>query len=478
MIPYLSRDYLPFQISSQALCLSRICTELKQNRIMFEILNPNENSISKYSKAASLIIRLTDIISKNEKIAIDYLNGARDDSYLEGVLQKIAFNLPSLGATENIFYIQPCFKDNLYTYLCILKEIKKKYHNNIICCGTYFSIERVKKLRQYSFIDYIIDGNLFNSISRVLRGLGPRRNKSTTKINARIIMGRQETQDLNNEPMPNSLLLFRRPKIVPIDYATGCPFNCFFCDYKHFVPTFQLKNTSTLMKEIRFYRNKGIKYFWFHAAAINFREEYLRELCNVFIKNNFNCKWSAPLIPSRLEKSIFNLMHKAGCLHLRIGIESPDGDILDGFNKGVTLESIEETLRNSFYATIKKTLTLMVGLPMEKKTENIRKKRFIQRNMKYIDSITIYPFELRRGTAGLKIAHKLGLKVRKNTHNDNRYLEFDEVNGSKWEEFCERQQFLLHDLEAFLENNGIPHLLPEEYFIKLLRQHPRRIYEH
>jgi len=384
----------------------------------------------------------------------------------------------SLNIPKNIFYMQPCFKDNLYTYLCILKEIKKKYNNKIICCGTYFSIEPDKKLRQYSFIDYILDGNLRNLISPVLRGPEFKRNKSSGKIIPRIIRGQQKFQDLNNEPIPNSFLLFRRPKIIPIDYAIGCPFSCFFCDYKRFAPGFQLKNISTLIKEIRFNRNKEIRHFWLHAAAINFREEYLRDLCNVFIKNNFNCKWSAPLIPSGLKKSTFNLMHKAGCLHLRIGVESANQDILNGFNKGVTLETIEGTLQNSFYATIKNTLTFMVGLPMEKKDENIRKKRFIQKNIKYIDSIKIYPFQLRRETPALKIAHKLGLKVRKNIHNDNRYLEFDEINGLKWEEFCEKQRFLLHDLDTFLKNNGIPHLLPEEYFIKLLREHRGRIYEH
>jgi len=162
-------------------------------------------------------------------------------------------------------------------------------------------------------------------------------------------------------------------------------------------------------------------------------------------------------------------MNKAGCIHLSIGIETADQNILKAFNKNVTLESVEIILQSSSEANIKNTLTFMVGLPMEKKYENVKKKEFIKRNKRYINSIAIFPFQIRRGALMLKMAHKFGIKLRNNSNNDNRYLKFDEIGGLTWEEICQKQQSLMHELNIFLKENGIPSTTPGEYFIKLLK---------
>ena len=473
VIPYLARNYLPFKISCEALYLSRLCTALKENNIKFDILNLNDDYAANCIKVIPLISKLTNIISRTRQMAINYLTGKEKGVYFTKILEKIVSNLQSLNISRNILYIQPCFKDDLYVYLSILKAIKTNYNSTIICCGTYFSVDPVKKLKQYGFIDYILDSHFGDSVIQLIRECRSKRNQTIAKPVTRIVRDRHGSSDLNNEPVPNNFFLFKDPRAISIEYATGCPFSCFFCDYKYFMPQFQLKDIETMINEIKFNYKRGVRYFWIHASAINLREDRLRKFCKALLKGRLNCKWSAPLIPSKLKKSTFELMNKAGCRHLRIGIETANRDIMNKFNKGLTMESIEQVLRYSSCAGIKNTLAFMVGLPSEDKNENLRKKRFIEKYIRYIDSVIIFPFQLRRGTPALKQAQELGIKLRDNMHNDNRYLEFDEINGRQWEEICEKQRFLIHDLDTFLEENKIPHLLPEEYFMKLSKLYPK-----
>jgi radical SAM superfamily enzyme YgiQ (UPF0313 family) len=452
-------------MSHCGLYLSKICTKLDQNKIKFEIINPNENFTNKYNKYNQLIIRLTQIISNRQNTAINCITEREKQ-----ILAQLIFNLQSLNIPKILLYLQPYFKENVYTYLWILKEIKKNFNSKIICCGTYFWTDPIKILKKYSFIDYILDYYFTDAVTEIINGVDARKIKSITyRTNTKILKNKKGIIDLNNEPIPNNFLSFKHPKIIPIEYSVGCPFYCFFCDNKKSAPRFQIKNVNILIKEIKFNYKNGVKYFFICGSAINFVEDHLRNFCNALIKNNLNCKWSSVLIPSKLKKSTFELMNKAGCIHLSMGIETADQNILKAFNKNVTLESAEIILQSSSEANIKNTLTFMVGLPMEKKYENIKKKEFIKRNKRYINSIAIFPFQIRRGALMLKMAHKFGIKLRNNSNNDNRYLKFDEVCGLTWEEIYQKQQSLMYELNIFLKENRIPSTSPGEYFIKLLK---------
>lgn len=451
----------------EILYIAKILTNLDQNRIRYKIINPNEkmiNSDKVYNDCVSFIKILTKIFHNKQYIPKNYIFG-KEDALLKNVLRKFVFNLKSLISGGYLLFYQPYFKEDVYTYLCILKEIKNCFNDKkIICCGTYFSVNSINLLERYPFIDYILDFYPGDSVSKIIQRTQNKDIDSITYINKNGI-GKNRISE--KTIIPNYYILIKNRKILPIEYAYGCPYDCFFCDYKNIVQQFQMKDINNLIDEIKFYYKKGIKYLWIHDPSINFNEDHLRKFCITLIKNKLDCKWSAPLIPSLLRKSTFNLMSRAGCIHLRMGVETVDEEILKTFNKFVCLRSVEKVLKNSSKANIKNTLSFMIGLPGEGVDENFSKMRFIEKNIRYINSVKLYIFQLRRNTKVLKMADKFNLKPREDS-KDNRYLEYDEIHGLTWEKIQEKHQLLYGEMISFLRENKIPNIIPEKYFVKLI----------
>jgi len=109
----------------------------------------------------------------------------------------------------------------------------------------------------------------------------------------------------------------------------------------------------------------------------------------------------------------------------------------------------------------------MIGIPSEKKADLMEKIQFIERNVKHIDSVKLYIFQLRRGTPILSIPDKYGIKPRP-TPNTNRFIEYDGENGYKWEQIIENQKKELQEFEDAMLELNVPIIIPELYFMKLM----------
>ena len=465
-LPYMSNGYHFFKMKEISF-LSIICTSLKSNNIKFQVLNPNERNTN---HQLNNTISLTEMLTNKKDVLIKYLEG-EENFYLKQAFHKIIHKLKSSNLSEDFFlYYQPTFDEDVHIYLCILKELKSFFKDlKIICSGLYFSKNPLQIMKQYNFIDYILDYYSHNSITEVIKAIDNSKIKSITYRSGESIKKNPIGEiDFNTLVMPNHYLLTKDLNVVPVLYCVGCLFKCFFCDYLLANQRFKLRNIDMLLEEINFYYKRGVRYFWIEGAAVNLQQNHLIKFCEAIIKNHINIKWSAPLIPYKIDKSIFNIMNKAGCVHLRIGIETTNENILKKFKKGINLESITATLRESSEANIKNTLTFMIGLPFEKKSDNIRKMFFVKRNIKYINSIRTFIFELRRNTEILKHPNKFSLEPIDDTSNA-RYLKFNKLGGPPWEEINKEQLFLQTQLVQYLDKNKILHVFPEEYFMNLIK---------
>jgi len=230
IIPHI-KDYWLFKMF-EILYIAKILTNLDQNRIRYKIINPNEkmiNSDKVYNDCVSFIKILTKIFHNKQYIPKNYIFG-KEDALLKNVLRKFVFNLKSLISGGYLLFYQPYFKEDVYTYLCILKEIKNCFNDKkIICCGTYFSVNSINLLERYPFIDYILDFYPGDSVSKIIQRTQNKDIDSITYINKNGI-GKNRISE--KTIIPNYYILIKNRKILPIEYAYGCPYDCFFCDYK------------------------------------------------------------------------------------------------------------------------------------------------------------------------------------------------------------------------------------------------------
>lgn len=137
---------------------------------------------------------------------------------------------------------------------------------------------------------------------------------------------------------------------IPICSSRSCPYNCTFCFHTS-GKKYRKRSLDNIFAEIdyRILQYK-VKYFYFLDELFISNEQRVVEFCNRIKK--YNIKWYCTFRADSLSVDLFKIMKEAGCSFAGIGIESADNDILNGMNKHITIEKIENTFINTRKAKI------------------------------------------------------------------------------------------------------------------------------
>ena len=467
LLPYVGEDYWFFKNFDMG-PLGHICADLREHGIPFDIINPNEGAKASVKGCLGPLISLTRRLSGKQDILKNYLEKP-GRSELGKIFASLLCQKPFLSPSSHILYFQPHYKNNVYTYLAILNEIKKQHKDiELICCGAFFADKTSSFLEQHRYIDVILGPYCRHEVRLIMQGA---RKDGVTNItfcrNGKAIMNLSGDPSGTMRTFPDYSLLVNKVGIVCIEFVKGCPFDCFFCDHRVDNLYFSIKNISILAKEIAHNYERGARGFWFQGSAINLDEDRLRSFCRMVIKGKRVLPWSAPIIPFAMKRSTFHLMAQAGCVHLRWGVESADPGMFSRFNKGLTPKSIVNGLRDAREAGINNSLTFMVGLPGEKSEDQRRKMDFIIKNRDFIQSAKVYIFEVRRNAPISLRPGDFGLRLRPD-QLDERFLRYDVKGGPSWESVQVRNRLLLEEFVSFLQHQHILYQIPEEYFYSLV----------
>jgi hypothetical protein len=442
LLPYVGENYWFFK-NFDIGPLAQICADLRACDIPLEIINPNEVKDPSCREGIEFLRLVTRRLSKGQHLLKSFLEKSH-----KGQGNKIFAGLfryqPFKSSHSHILYFQPHYKDNVYTYLSILYEIKRQQKDTqLICGGTLFTDCKDLFKRKHSYIDVILGPNGHHEVGGIIGG--QKRKVGCT--------------------LPDYSMLVDRVDIAPVEYVIGCPFDCFFCDHKARYPLLRFKNNADLCHEIV---KGGAKALWFQGAAINLNEQRLRRFCRMLLKKKLVRPWSAPVIPFAMQRSTFDLMAQAGCVHLRWGIESVDPGMLARFNKNLTIKSIQDCLADARRSLIHNSLAFMVGLPDETQRDNWQKMNFIVKNRKLIQSVKVFAFEVRRNTPIGRRPEDFGLILRPDQFDDRR-LRYDIESGLDWDSVQVRNNLLLKEFSSVLQSHNILHQIPEEYFCSLVQ---------
>ncbi len=153
-------------------------------------------------------------------------------------------------------------------------------------------------------------------------------------------------RDLDALPAPDLSLIkgwTRKRPIVPMITSRGCPFHCDFCSVTEmFGRKYRFRSNQNVLRELRKYSDKFVFFYDDNFAA---NRKHTRELLEMMIAEKITPKWSAQVrADTALEPGFPELMQRSNCSVVYIGLESVNPETLEQFNKGQSLEQMEEAV--------------------------------------------------------------------------------------------------------------------------------------
>jgi radical SAM superfamily enzyme YgiQ (UPF0313 family) len=146
--------------------------------------------------------------------------------------------------------------------------------------------------------------------------------------------------------------------------SRGCPFSCKFCFKAVFGNRFRARSAESVLDEWEMLEKK------YHVKEVAIVDDSfttdinrVHAICDGIIKRGIKTRWTCPN-GIRVDLGDYEMlakMKKSGCYRVALGIESGSQRILDSIGKNITLERIEETVKNCRRAGIRTMGFFMLG---------------------------------------------------------------------------------------------------------------------
>ena len=176
--------------------------------------------------------------------------------------------------------------------------------------------------------------------------------------------------NLDTLPMPDytdyDLSIYKTSNGVSAELSRGCVAQCSFCTETWFWK-YRDRDSHTLLDEVEFQvKNYGIKTVWFIDSLVNGNLKELRLFARGVIERKLDIRWMGyARCDGRMDLDYFKDLHDSGCEHLSFGVESGSQKVLDLMNKKITLEEVNDNLRDCRIANVMILANWIVGFPNE-----------------------------------------------------------------------------------------------------------------
>jgi anaerobic magnesium-protoporphyrin IX monomethyl ester cyclase len=300
---------------------------------------------------------------------VDMTMQSRDELYR--ILSDESFSLVGLTAYTN----------SIHTAADIAHFIKQNFKIPIVIGGPHASALPVKTMEDFPVFDFLIYGEGEVTMSEMLLK-PPDRIKGLLWRNGEEIIQNEPREpifNLDDIPFPaRSITDYKRYIPTPGNYrqlpstgilsSRGCPYLCTFCARyasrdKHKV---RYRSIANLMDEIHACLSYlGIKDFRFYDDTFTANRSRLYEFCERILKDRIKLTWNCFGRVDRLDFESFRLMKRAGCYHIKFGIEFGTQKWLDKTKKGTTLDQARKTVREAKRAGLETKCSFILGMPGE-----------------------------------------------------------------------------------------------------------------
>ena len=157
-------------------------------------------------------------------------------------------------------------------------------------------------------------------------------------------------------------------KVTSIITSRGCLYKCNFCNLHAHIPEYSFRSSKDIIKEIEEIENNRYKTLAFVDDNFMNRKKQVEEIMNYIKNNDLNLKlWIWGARADSTERSLFEKMRDAGTEAINFGIESGSQEVLDYYNKRLTVSQIKKAVNLSKEMGFIVTATFIIGAPIETK---------------------------------------------------------------------------------------------------------------
>jgi anaerobic magnesium-protoporphyrin IX monomethyl ester cyclase len=165
---------------------------------------------------------------------------------------------------------------------------------------------------------------------------------------------------------------------TPVMGIRGCPFNCNFCS-RPYGRKVRKRTPRLIVDEIeRDVHRFGATKIHFFDETFSVDRKHTVEVCRGLIDRGLNrhIRWTSTVHANTVNHELAQLMKESGCVHVGLGAESGDEEILGAMGKGVTRERIIQARRILKRAGITTMGFFILGHPDETRASIWRSIRF------------------------------------------------------------------------------------------------------
>jgi len=161
---------------------------------------------------------------------------------------------------------------------------------------------------------------------------------------------------------------FYKQKFTAMITSRGCPFKCRFCTRKNFsLKKFRVRTAENVINELKEINEK-------HGSVMIVDDNFLLDKKRVhrildgIIKNGIDMEiYIEGARVDSADRNLYKKMKKAGVKHLYFGIESGNQDVLDLYQKEITLPQIRKAINLSREMNFFTIGNFILGAPIETK---------------------------------------------------------------------------------------------------------------
>ncbi|MGH1540698.1 MAG: PhpK family radical SAM P-methyltransferase [Arenicella sp.] len=201
------------------------------------------------------------------------------------------------------------------------------------------------------------DGSGFEDILNIAFRRGEGYSKNPTK---------SESNDLSEEMVDHKLFVEDTGGFVSLRTAKSCPFNCAFCGFPTRAGKYLYLSVERVERELDALRELGtVSTITFLDDTFNVPKARFRDLLRMMIRNDYGFKWNSFYRSDHGDAETIELMAKAGCEGIFLGIESGSDTILEKMNKKSRAKHYREAISLCREHGIVTHANLIIGFPGE-----------------------------------------------------------------------------------------------------------------
>lgn len=217
---------------------------------------------------------------------------------------------------------------------------------------------------------------------------------------------RHLTDDLDSLPMPDRSIfkyfLDGGRKVPRFIFSRGCPFECTYCCnhafkriYRNLGQYVRWRSVDLALAEIEEARKKySFDHFKLDDDTFSLNKAWLKEFCEKLSAKNWGLTFECNVRPGTLDEESTRLLKKAGCVMVKIGVETGSQDLRRRvLNRHFSNEDVIKTFALAKQYGLKTFSFNMIGIPDET-PQSIKETIDLNRKIKpdFMQVTAFYPY--------------------------------------------------------------------------------------